>query len=1452
MESNFQKNENNINNLDMETDEKKNFMKLTQKEYLNYKSLIQYHENKNNLNDGTFLEQIIKELIALIDKDYGKMLLPFLSPSCHELLEAYINSNLDEEESIKSINDFQYIKIFEYLKDNIFISKENVSLIYSYFGSLFTDANEIEQNDERLKKFLKVKELWKIFYALPNMNELNNKSNFTFIGGNLILKFEEEYNLAKRAIYIKINFCNNKYLEKELNDIIFLKLDDTPIDIKKILNKKKDINNLVWIQFKVYQRYVEVDYQILEKKKSNMDKIKFESIINIKTLTILDKYFGQVSSIEITLKQKSIDEKVDYLYYPIPTTEKNTLAYIKKSNKYNKNNYIDNVIDLTTTNENHEFKIDNDKLIKVNFINYTEVSFNVIEYFGGITQLLPFMCLIKNLLKNEKIKLINSQNKIDVLASFVADILCSFINIIFYYKEYKINIEKYKLFFFCILTELDSVLLSQKQNIIDKAISFRDSKYVKTIAKLIGILNFETNEYKNEFLFNLIKEEKSLFDNHEYFFNQFYTKLMKELFIYNQNWSRKDLFFNINKKDNKIDIKYKQLNYYTKSFQEPFIYPVLEIEKYYPVFLDFNLAKLYKDSNKKILNYDFSLSDNNIILKEIKNHISPKKESIEFEKCCLVKKIYHVKGKLGVVKKFDENNESFEIIFISNDKEEEYTCNKEIKIEKNDIKLKRSEKTKNICYGSILKCPKKEFNRKIVIKSEDILFLLFREYFHRVSAIEIFTNNNKSYYFNFNKKFEIKKSSRRFSSFNTKPKIIIDNYNIKNEDNDEDENIVVNSINENPNEEEDDNSLIINNIEIEKELINEIKNVIISNITKEFRAIYKNKTFLGFYNKKNKKILFPFFETKLLKSTNYRNKFLSNYDILIYINLFANRSFKDLFQYPVFPANYHIIKKNRIMNQHIGLQKLDHQTKSRIKLINESYKAALEDYIDRKEYASKPCLFNTYYSNPVYTSNFLIRVFPYSFSCIELQGDGFDNPNRLFFAIDCSINNTLSQKSDLREFIPELFYFYELFINKNNLQFNELFNKQKIDTVRIINNNKNEKDKDIYKFISDMRNELEKEVKLNEWIDLIFGVKSEKDELKRDYFSKNSLVTFENKEEILKNKIIMDSTDFGLIPFKLFNSKYPIIKRDNIDKLKNYNDQMIDYDHFINYSNPLKCCMCIGRIYIDNDYLNYYKNNSQILENWNLINKLKKLDEHTYYFVGDIFGNVTIYKYIKQYIFKNEIKKKINKASKIINFIPRKNTFEAKLKKKEYDKKYNNINFENDIQNNNSVELNDFLSIETSYYAKIDRIIEDDIFKVSIFKKIYAHQKQIRYIDFNGRLNIFVTYALDGFMNLYLFPSCKLINTIKVTNTVGDKCIFDKVLLASNPFPMIICLNKLILYIFDINGNFIHVEAIADLDIQIHIDKNCGIVQDFITKSGNEYSLPFVTKIENEQKDSNI
>jgi hypothetical protein len=79
---------------------------------------------------------------------------------------------------------------------------------------------------------------------------------------------------------------------------------------------------------------------------------------------------------------------------------------------------------------------------------------------------------------------------------------------------------------------------------------------------------------------------------------------------------------------------------------------------------------------------------------------------------------------------------------------------------------------------------------------------------------------------------------------------------------------------------------------------------------------------------------------------------------------------------------------------------------------------------------------------------------------------------------------------------------------------------------------------------------------------------------------------------------------------------------------------MIDLDHFVNDSNPIKTCMCIGRLFIDQDYIKCYKNKQKI-ENINLINKLKEIDEFIYYFVGDIFGIVTIYKFFKQ----NSIKK---------------------------------------------------------------------------------------------------------------------------------------------------------------------------------------------------------------------
>ena len=1190
------------------------------------------------------------------------------------------------------------------------------------------------------------------------------------------------------------------------------------MEINKRMKKIKDINNLYFIEFKIHRKNIEFYYQITGKE-IKKELIKYDLKLNIVSLTILDNYYGQVNSIEINLRNNNLNGYNNiFLFYPIITTETNSLCYIKNFiTKDNEDIIYANkeIIDLTTINKKiFDLKIDNKKLIKVNYINYNEDNYNIIEYFGGINQLLPFMSLINNLFENDKIKEINYQNKTDILTSFVTEILYKFFNIIFYYKEYKRYIEKYSLFFFCILNELNPILLSENQLIMNFLFNLMDKKETKifgsTFGKFVKILSMNKNETSNEYNC-IVEENEEKIDNFDYFHNQLYKKLMKELFIYNRNWSNKELFFNMIKSDNKISIKYKQINYYTKNFQQPFIYPILEMEKYYPNFNEFEKEELFKNKNEKILNYDFSLSNNNIIFKEIKQYLSKNPiNNIDFEKCCLIKKIYHVKGKIGVLKKTEKYSESFEIIYISNENEEDYTCNKEIK-EEVGYKMKLRQKMKNICYGSIFKCPEREYNKKISIKSDDIIFILIREYFHRVSGIEIFTNNNKSYYFNFNKKFDVK--DKGFFSF----------LNKNNNENENNNNSNIEEINEHENEnyinvDGNDNSLI----DLEKTIMKETKNNIILNFLNhknDFQSIFRNKTLLGFYNKNYRKCFYPLLESGTLSSNYLKNKYLSNYDLLIIINLLSNRSFKDLYQYPVFPMFYDTINKKRVMNKHIGFQDFDSQSKGRLTLINESYKTVYQDYKDNTDFPTSLCLFNTHYSNPIYASNFLIRVFPYSFSCIELQGDGFDSPNRLFYSVESCMNNNLNQKSDLRELIPEIFYFYELFINRNDFQFKKLQNKKEIDIVKIDNNKEKENRNDIYKFISDMRNLLEKEDKLNEWIDLIFGPKSIKDEYNRYFYSKNTFVTFENNEEVLNSTLIMESTDFGLTPYKLFDSSFKILKKDNIEKLKKYNSQMVEKDHFLDESNPLKCCMCIGRTKIDKDYLDLYQN-KKIFENY--LSQMKDIDEYYFYFVGDIFGNITIYRILKENNINRKLKRILTQS---------KNTKYVK-----------EINFEND-NDYKETDINDDKNVNISK-AKIDRIVEDQYSNVIIFNTIKDHNKRIKYIDFNGRLNLFLTYALDGFINLYLFPSCKLINSIKVTNVVGNRCIFDQVLLISTPFPMIICKNKYILYTFDINGNYIHVESIADIEgIQIHIDKNCGIVQDFLTKEGKEYSFPFINEI---------
>jgi hypothetical protein len=230
----------------------------------------------------------------------------------------------------------------------------------------------------------------------------------------------------------------------------------------------------------------------------------------------------------------------------------------------------------------------------------------------------------------------------------------------------------------------------------------------------------------------------------------------------------------------------------------------------------------------------------------------------------------------------------------------------------------------------------------------------------------------------------------------------------------------------------------------------------------------------------------------------WKNYKINNLKYLMYLNIFANRSFNDLTQYPVFPwlfCNYNDNKKEtRNLSLPMGMIDFNENAKKRKEIYLEIYETMKNDFkennkkldyykyleegekyyqklkmkinknendddynkesleINPLEINQRPHFYGSHYSNPIYVSHFLMRIFPFANVMIEIQGNKFDNPNRLFFSLEKTFESVTTQKVDLRELIPEFFYFPEMFLNINN--FNLVQNKK---NLKVDNIKKNEK-----------------------------------------------------------------------------------------------------------------------------------------------------------------------------------------------------------------------------------------------------------------------------------------------------------------------------------------------------------------------------------------------------------
>ncbi|XP_032314525.1 neurobeachin-like protein 2 isoform X3 [Camelus ferus] len=215
---------------------------------------------------------------------------------------------------------------------------------------------------------------------------------------------------------------------------------------------------------------------------------------------------------------------------------------------------------------------------------------------------------------------------------------------------------------------------------------------------------------------------------------------------------------------------------------------------------------------------------------------------------------------------------------------------------------------------------------------------------------------------------------------------------------------------------------------------------------------------------------------------------ISNFEYLMQLNTIAGRTYNDLSQYPVFPwvlqdyvspaldlSNPAVF---RDLSKPIGVVNPKHA-----QLVREKYES-FEDpagTIDKFHYG-------THYSNAAGVMHYLIRVEPFTSLHVQLQSGRFDCSDRQFHSVAAAWQARLESPADVKELIPEFFYFPDFLENQNGFDLGCLqLTNEKVGDVVLPPWASSPED-----FIQQHRRALESEyvsAHLHQWIDLIFGYK---------------------------------------------------------------------------------------------------------------------------------------------------------------------------------------------------------------------------------------------------------------------------------------------------------------------------------------------------------------------------
>ncbi|KAJ3441080.1 beach domain-containing protein [Anaeramoeba flamelloides] len=310
---------------------------------------------------------------------------------------------------------------------------------------------------------------------------------------------------------------------------------------------------------------------------------------------------------------------------------------------------------------------------------------------------------------------------------------------------------------------------------------------------------------------------------------------------------------------------------------------------------------------------------------------------------------------------------------------------------------------------------------------------------------------------------------------------------------------------------------------------------------------------------------------KNMITNKWLNREISNFEYLMHLNNLAGRTYSDLSRYPVFPwilKNYssEILDLNDPINYRDLSKPMGYQDEERFKIFQNNYLNWEDQIVPKYHYGS-------HYSSPGIILYYMVRIEPFAENYVILQSGRFDNPGRMFQSIgDTYLTSSKTSTSNVKELIPEFFYFPEIFYNLNEFEFGSIEGNSKENKHEPVNHVKmpNWAFNSPFEFIRMHRNALESEfvsLHLHEWVDLIFGYKQHgKEAIKAGnvfyyltYEGAVDLTGFET--DSTKQAQISQIENFGQCPSQLFDKPHP--RRKFILKNKKLNHQII----FNNLSN---------------------------------------------------------------------------------------------------------------------------------------------------------------------------------------------------------------------------------------------------------------------------------------------